>query len=66
MPERRAIALDSFTPVALRVAWACWWLTPLYEPLHSTLLASPAAFADDTTWPVLDIAVGRSPDRTAE
>lgn len=39
---------------------ACWWLTPLYELMLATVLASPKVFADDTTLPVLDPGRGRT------
>jgi len=42
------------------VGRACWWLTPLYELMLSTVLSSPVVFADDTTLPVLDPGRGRT------
>ena len=42
------------------MARACWWLTPLYDLVVSTVLSSPKVFADDTTLPVLDPGRGRT------
>jgi hypothetical protein len=42
------------------VGRACWWLTPLYELMLSTVLSSPKVVADDTTLPVLDSGRGRT------
>jgi len=42
------------------VGRACWWLTPLYERILITVLASPKVFADDATLPVLDPAQGKT------
>jgi transposase len=43
-----------------RAGYACWWLTPLYDLVFSTVLASTKMFADDTTLPVLDPDQGRT------
>ena len=59
MLERQGIKLDRFT-MANWVGRACWWLTPLYELMLSTVLGSPKVFADDTTLPVLDPGRGRT------
>jgi len=42
------------------VGQACWWLTPLYELLVSTVLAADKVFADETTLPVLDPGRGKT------
>jgi hypothetical protein len=42
------------------VGRACWWLTPLYDLVVSTVLSSSKVFADDTTLPVLDPGRGRT------
>ena len=59
MLERQGIKLDRST-LANWVGRACWWLTPLYELMLGTVLASPKVFADDTTLPVLDPGRGRT------
>ena len=59
MLERQGIKLDRST-LANWVGRACWWLTPLYELMLSTVLGSPKVFADDTTLPVLDPGRGRT------
>ncbi len=59
MLERQGIRLDRST-LANWVGRACWWLTPLYELMLSTVLGSPKMFADDTTLPVLDPGRGRT------
>ena len=59
MLERQGIKLDRST-LANWVSRACWWLTPLYELMLGTVLASPKVFADDTTLPVLDPGRGRT------
>ena len=56
---RQGITLDRST-LSLWVGRACWWLTPLYELLVSTVLSCPKLFADDTTLPVLDPGRGRT------
>ena len=56
---RQGIELDRSTLCAW-VGRACWWLTPLYELMLSTVLASPVLFADDTSLPVLDPGRGRT------
>ena len=53
MLERQGIKLDRST-LANWVGRACWWLTPLYDLVVSTVLSSAKVFADDTTLPVLD------------
>jgi transposase len=56
---RQGITLDRST-LCDWVGRACWWLTPLYELMLSTVLSSPVLFADDTTLPVLDPGRGRT------
>jgi transposase len=56
---RAAVALDRST-LSNWVGRACWWLAPLHELLLSTVLSSPAVFADDTTLPVLDPGRGKT------
>jgi transposase len=56
---RQGIALDRST-LSLWVGRACWWLTPLYDLLVSTVLSCPKLFADDTILPVLDPGRGRT------
>ena len=57
--KRQGIALDRST-LGAWVGHACWWLTPLYELVLSTVLASNKVFADETTLPVLDPGRGRT------
>ncbi len=59
MLARQGIILDRST-LASWVGRACWWLTPLYDLMLSTVLSSPKVFADDTTLPVLDPGRGRT------
>ncbi|MDQ2804439.1 MAG: IS66 family transposase [Pseudomonadota bacterium] len=59
MLARQGVALDRST-LANWVGRACWWLTPLYDLVVSTVLSSPKVFADDTTLPVLDPGRGRT------
>ena len=59
MLERQGIKLDRST-LANWVGRACWWLTPLYDLMLGTVLASSKVFADDTTLPVLDPGRGRT------
>ena len=59
MLARQGITLDRST-LSNWVGRACWWLTPLYDLLVSTVLSSPKLFADDTTLPVLDPGRGRT------
>jgi transposase len=59
MLERQGIDLDRST-LSNWVGRACWWLTPLYELLLSTAMASDTLFADDTTLPVLDPGRGKT------
>ena len=59
MLERQGIKLDRST-LANWVGRACWWLTPLYDLMLSTVLTSAKVFADDTTLPVLDPGRGRT------
>ena len=59
MLKRQGITLDRST-LSAWVGRACWWLTPLYELMLSTVLASPKVFADDTTLPVLDPGRGKT------
>ena len=56
---RQGMTLDHST-LCDWVGRACWWLTPLYERILSTVLASPKVFADDTTLPVLDPGQGKT------
>jgi transposase len=53
MLARQGITLDRST-LGNWVGRACWWLTPLYDLVVSTVLGSTKVFADDTTLPVLD------------
>ena len=57
--DRQGMTLDRST-LCDWVGRACWWLTPLYERILSTVLASPKVFADDTTLPVLDPGRGKT------
>ena len=59
MLARQGITLDRST-LANWVGRACWWLTPLYDLVVSTMLSSAKLFADDTTLPVLDPGRGRT------
>jgi transposase len=59
MFERQGVELDRST-LSNWVGRACWWLTPLYELLLSTAMASAKLFADDTTLPVLDPGRGKT------
>jgi transposase len=59
MFKRQGIALDRST-LSSWVGRACWWLTPLYDLVVSTVLSSPKLFADDTPLPVLDPGRGRT------
>ena len=59
MLARQGIVLDRST-LANWVRRACWWLTPLYDLVVSTVLSSGKVFADDTTLPVLDPGRGRT------
>ena len=59
MLARQGITLDRST-LANWVGRACWWLTPLYDLVVSTVLSSGKLFADDTTLPVLDPGRGRT------
>jgi transposase len=59
MLGRQGIALDRST-LSAWVGQACWWLTPLYELLVSTVLAADKVFADETTLPVLDPGRGKT------
>ncbi len=59
MLERQGVKLNRST-LANWVGRACWWLTPLYDLMLATVLASPKVFADDTTLPVLDPGRGRT------
>jgi transposase len=56
---RQGITLDRST-LSNWVGSACWWLTPLYDLVVSTVLSSDKVFADDTTLPVLDPGRGRT------
>jgi transposase len=59
MLARQGVTLDRST-LSNWVGRACWWLTPLYELIVGTVLASTKLFADDTTLPVLDPGRGRT------
>ena len=59
MLGRQGVILDRST-LANWVGRACWWLTPLYDLVVSTVLSSAKVFADDTTLPVLDPGRGRT------
>ena len=59
MLARQGITIDRST-LSNWVGRACWWLTPLYDLLVSTVLSSAKLFADDTTLPVLDPGRGRT------
>ena len=59
MLARQGVMLDRST-LASWVGRACWWLTPLYDLVVSTVLSSSKVFADDTTLPVLDPGRGRT------
>ena len=59
MLARQGVVLDRST-LASWVGRACWWLTPLYDLVVSTVLSSAKLFADDTTLPVLDPGRGRT------
>jgi len=59
MLARQGVTLDRST-LANWVGRACWWLTPLYDLVVSTVLSSSKLFADDTTLPVLDPGRGRT------
>jgi len=59
MLARQGVTLDRST-LASWVGRACWWLTPLYDLVVSTVLSSSKVFADDTPLPVLDPGRGRT------
>ena len=59
MLARQGVALDRST-LSNWVGRACWWLTPLYDLIVGTVLASNKLFADDTSLPVLDPGRGRT------
>ena len=59
MLARQGITLDRST-LSNWVGRACWWLSPLYDLVVSTVLSSGKVFADDTTLPVLDPGRGRT------
>lgn len=59
MLARQGVTLDRST-LANWVGRACWWLTPLYDLVVSTVLSSAKLFADDTALPVLDPGRGRT------
>jgi transposase len=59
MLARQGVTLDRST-LSNWVGRACWWLTPLYDMVVSTVLSSDKLFADDTTLPVLDPGRGRT------
>jgi transposase len=59
MLKRQGIALDRST-LSTWVGRACWWLTPIYDLVLSTVLSSGKVFADETTLPVLDPGRGKT------
>lgn len=59
MFKRQGITLDRST-LGAWVGQACWWLTPLYELVLSTILGSNHVFADETTLRVLDPGRGKT------
>jgi transposase len=59
MFKRQGITLDRST-LSAWVGHACWWLTPLYELMLSTVLSSSHLFADETTLRVLDPGKGKT------
>jgi hypothetical protein len=59
MLARQGITIDRST-LSNWVGRACWWLTPLYDLVVSTVLSSDKVFADDTTLPVLDPGRGKT------
>jgi len=59
MLKRQDITLDRST-LSDWVGRACWWLTPLYDLLVSTVLSSDKMFADETRLPVLDPGRGKT------
>jgi transposase len=59
MLARQGVTLDRST-LSNWVGRACWWLTPLYDLVVSTVLSATKVFADDTTLPVLDPGRGRT------
>lgn len=59
MLKRQGITLDRST-LSDWVGRACWWLTPLYDLLLSTVLSSEKVFADETRLPVLDPGRGKT------
>jgi transposase len=59
MLARQGVTLDRST-LSKWVGRACWWLTPLYDLVVSTVLSATKLFADDTTLPVLDPGRGRT------
>ena len=59
MLKRQGIALDRST-LSAWVGRACWWLTPVYDLVLSTVLSSDKVFADETTLPVLDPGRGKT------
>ena len=59
MLARQGVVLDRST-LSNWVGRACWWLTPLYDLIVATVLASNKLFADDTSLPVLDPGRGRT------
>jgi len=59
MFQRQGINLDRST-LGSWVGRACWWLTPLYDRLVSTVLSSDKVFADETILPVLAPGTGKT------
>jgi transposase len=57
--KRHGITLARST-MSSWVGRACWWLTPLYELVVSTVLSSDKVFADETGLPVLDPGRGKT------
>lgn len=59
MLKRQGITLDRST-LSAWAGRACWWLTPLYELVLSTVLSTDKVFADETTLPVLEPGRGKT------
>jgi transposase len=59
MLARQGLNIDRST-LSNWVSQTCWWLTPLYDMVVSTVLSSPKVFADDTGLPVLDPGRGKT------
>jgi transposase len=57
--QRQGISLDRST-LGSWVGRACWWLSPLYELLVSSVLSASKVFADETSLPVLAPGKGKT------